>query len=728
MATPLGTRRESYMDRYQRVLGSAYRVEQIRRDIQNEQDRVQYLDSLIAQENQTSAALREIFSVPQDYSEAQRLLKERAELDRSLDLQTTATTASNRRSRALPDSAAEQLNQAILSGSAPSIKSTAENIMRGATPERAQKVIDYIRERQSRANLSAGDYTGLEAFRTRFSTSTGVSGPDSSASEGREEAFAESLEAAFFAGPDGIRGGYDGLEIVEYRKLTPAALRDKAEMAGEDEQLAKRLEARAKALEDSEFATAKEAYDAALAIVRATGNPSLIEDEYARTVYEEAREARAYRNDERPDFEEEVLSQRQRVAALETEKEQLQSRYDDPAQEGLKRELIARGYKFYDGAESWKNQYAQYQMTPDYDVYIGAYERYQNAIENESPIAPSSRAENIVTSYTMMLERRNMPITIPVLRKQLEKAGIKGREQDNAISFAMAYYQAGGPEQDPAMLRLQREDERIRAKEIERAKADREIKDDEIRLQRDVVAQLEEDQRQAVGDLRDIQKGMDLQEIRNLYTRLRVEGLSVEQARERVQREVDREPSVIRRRAGEPVSTAEAAGRILTEPDLMLERDRRMNVERERRAALRDTPEIELAPSAPQVDLAPNTTDAQGRPLSTARGREIVYDPDGALSYVRAPSGNSYLILKNGVPTGQSAARGSRAFDSIDGVRQGNAPLPVTQTPTPPPTPQPTPAPAPPAPAPAAPAPPETDAEREARIRREIEARRAAQQ
>ena len=139
-----------------------------------------------------------------------------------------------------------------------------------------------------------------------------------------------------------------------------------------------RLEARADRLEASEFATGQEAYDAALSVVRGTGEVARIEDEFARDIYEEAREKKAYRNDERADFEQSVLDSRRRTAEMEAERKRLQERItDNPAMEANRRELQARGYTFYDkdSPEAWKNAYAQYQMTPDYEVYLGAYEK-----------------------------------------------------------------------------------------------------------------------------------------------------------------------------------------------------------------------------------------------------------------------------------------------------------------------------------------------------------------
>jgi chromosome segregation ATPase len=56
-SNPFSGRRSQYLDTYANTLMAQYRVDQIRRDIQDEQSRVQYLDSLIAQARQTAAGI-----------------------------------------------------------------------------------------------------------------------------------------------------------------------------------------------------------------------------------------------------------------------------------------------------------------------------------------------------------------------------------------------------------------------------------------------------------------------------------------------------------------------------------------------------------------------------------------------------------------------------------------------------------------------------------------------
>jgi hypothetical protein len=55
----------------------------------------------------------------------------------------------------------------------------------------------------------------------------------------------------------------------------------------------------------------------------------------------------------------------------------------------------------------------------------------------------------------MMKNRRGEPISIDDIRKQLDKVGIEGKLQDDAIAFGMAYWELGGPDQDPEVLAQQ---------------------------------------------------------------------------------------------------------------------------------------------------------------------------------------------------------------------------------------------------------------------------------
>ena len=54
-----------------------------------------------------------------------------------------------------------------------------------------------------------------------------------------------------------------------------------------------------------------------------------------------------------------------------------------------------------------------------------------------------------------------------------------------------------------------------------------------------------------------------------------------------------------------------------------------------------------------------------------------IEDPDGVYSYELVPSGDSYIVYKDGIRYGTPARKGTRAFQSIEAVAKGGAPLPA---------------------------------------------------
>ena len=70
-------RRPQYLESYARTVSAYQRYQDITKDIQVEQDRVNYLDSLMASERQNLTNLSEVFRVrPQDLGAAQALLQQ----------------------------------------------------------------------------------------------------------------------------------------------------------------------------------------------------------------------------------------------------------------------------------------------------------------------------------------------------------------------------------------------------------------------------------------------------------------------------------------------------------------------------------------------------------------------------------------------------------------------------------------------------------------------------
>ena len=664
MADALRGRRPNYLDRYARTLAAAYRTERIRKEIDAEQSRVQYFDSLIGQERQNLTVLTDALRVEaSDTAELRRLLKEQEQLDTDIGIAQARGRAAAARAARLTGDDAEALSRAVTGQVAANRQAatvqTALELMR-ARPAASRAVLAEVERTRAASGVTDADLARLRAAVSEARpASVGVSPELREQFAEREGDIRETREALYFASPSGIKGGFAGLEVAQLRGLTAEALKERAEVE-EDKASADRLKAKADALEASAYATAEDALQAALAVVRAGGDPSTIEDEYARSVYEEARQTQAYRNDQAADFDQGVLESRRRLAGLETEREKIAGAYDDPAKEAARRELVARGYQVFEGEEAWKNAYLRYQKTEDYPLYLGAYERYTEALAERRLLEPQTRGEEVASTFATMRLNRGRPVDIAQLRKQLQRAGIKGKEQEDAIAFTMAYIEAGGQDQTPEGIQAQAEQFKV-AKQTQERQAERaeELTADIAGEQDDIAAQAELARRALRPD----------RDLASEYRRLRVSGMSQEDARAALSEQTERERVV---RQTQPGEVLEVEGLSFTPEQVM---------------------------------------------------REFTDPSDGAV--YRERPGGGFDIFRDGKKTGTAQA-GTRAATSIERVGKGEAPLP-------PPAPAPAPAPAPerprvelediaitaerpePAPAPAA----ESDDARLARLLRE---------
>jgi len=678
MADATKGKRPAYMERYARTLATAYRVQAIEKAVQSEQDRVQYLESLIANQSAALAALRDTFTVQGgDLDSANALLKDLSKLEGAVDVAAQARRAAAVSAANVPKEERRDFLALLSTGQTAQAANRAVALA-GRYPGAAAKVLADVE--RYKANFGPDDLARIRAAAgAAKAPQVGVPRQAREQVAQLETAFAESLESAYFAGPSGIRGGLEGLELVNLREMTADQLRDRASAV--DANQAKRLEARAAALDGSEFATGQDALDAALAVVRTTGDPSQVAEPLARTMYEEARARQAYRNDQRADFEQEVLDSRRRLSELEQEKTRIAGAYDDPRQETLRRDLRARGYKVEDpytltngkwekNRQAWRNAYIMQQNTPEYDFFINAHERVDKALAEDRPLAPSTRGQNLAVQYTMMRSRRGEKTNPAELAKQLEKAGVKGQELTDAVSFTMAYWNLGGPTQDPASLKLRKEDDARREQEEEdRRKAATEAAE-AVSAEREVVARQEQDMIAATKDLRFAQSAAR----KDLSTQVYVDEYKRQMAMGRTREEavkVARERALAEAAdAGELTpDTAGPAGRVLMGEDALLARQ----------AAPAPTgPEDIVFQKGEVFDVEPVKPDLEQDPNSPA------------YSYRRTAGGIDVFV--NGVQKG-TAQPGTTAFKSIDSVLGGGAPI------TPPPAPA---TPATPAPAPEA--------------------------
>jgi hypothetical protein len=524
---PTTERRLKYMEGYAKALSAQYRIEAIKQAVDAEQDRVQYIESLIADAEQTRAALSERFAAKEvDFADARALVEQQTALDLEAARLRGVVPGRVAAATSLPP-ALDTRGADFYTGAT---RYAVEQSERGITRQQKQAIKDRAADEVRLGRLTDRDKEVIDA-RLDAVKDRGVPGLSTTEQEAlasASDAAKKAQEAAYFAGPSGVRGGFEGLAEVDRRKRPAAMLREEG------------LKERADALEASEFATEDEALDAALAIIRTTGDPALIEDPVARTVYDRARAEQAYRNDQRADFEQEVLDNRKRLAELNERKDAIAGAYDDPRQEVLRRELRARGYDIVDpysrnpntgewtaSPDAWKNSYLQYQNTPEHAYYIEAHERMM-AAEGKT-LEPSTKGQNLGVAYTMMRDRKGMNTTPAELSAQLQKAGLKGKELADAVSFTMAYWSKGGPNQDPEQAKQMQaaKAQEKKAADLTRERATRDRAEAErLRAGR---AQATEDAAARVLGERDVSKSRD--DAYRQYTRDRAMGKSETDAR-----------------------------------------------------------------------------------------------------------------------------------------------------------------------------------------------------
>jgi hypothetical protein len=431
-------------------VSSYQRYQDITKDIQVEQDRVNYLDSLIASEYQNLTNLNDVFRVrPQDLGSAQALLQQQYAGEDAARRRVASGAAGRAAGLRLPRAVSDQVKRDLAAGRPVDARNTALGaITADTTPEQGRELLNLL----ATGGLEASGIAQVRGQLQQVAKGRAPSGAARAASpeeQAVERATQQQLEAAFFAGQAGIRGGYDGQAIVERRQQTAAP-------------------------EGVSFSTEAEAFEAALAAMQdgalAVEDFASEEDfKFAKTLYDEAAAKQAYRNDQRVNFEGEVLASRARVAELEQLRTEAPgAQYTDPTRERYKRELIARGYD----PDRNGGRYLQYQKSPYYGAMVAADDIVQSVISGDVALEAVSREQRMAADLVRQLDATGKPYDITKLEKQLGKV-LKGEELQGALAFALATkeYDSQGLE-SPSQRELQRAAKQREAKAEEQAVAD----------------------------------------------------------------------------------------------------------------------------------------------------------------------------------------------------------------------------------------------------------------
>lgn len=446
--TSFAGRRPQYVESYARTVAAYQRYQDISRDIQAEQDRLNYLDSLIQSERQNLTNLNEVFRVrPQDLGSAQALLQQTYASEDAERRRVAAGAAGRAAGLQLPREARQDIQRLLAQGKSVDARDAALRLITAdTTPEQGRELVGLLQ----RGGLEAA---GLEQVRRQIQDIARGRAPSGAAralspeEQAAERALQQQLEAAFFAGPAGIRGGYDGQAIVERRASTAAP-------AGVS------------------FSTEEDAFQAALAALQdgtlAAEDFASEEDfAFAKALYDEAAAKQAYRNDQRVNFEAEVLTSRQRVAELQQARATAPgAQYTDPGRERARRELIARGYD----PELNQGRYLQYQKSPYYKAMVEADDILQSVISADQELQAVGKAQRLAADLIRQLDATGRPYDIKKVEKQLGKV-LKGEELQQGLAFALAIkeYDAQGLD-SPNQRELQRAAKEREAKAEEQAR------------------------------------------------------------------------------------------------------------------------------------------------------------------------------------------------------------------------------------------------------------------
>jgi len=451
-STSFAGRRPQYIEQYARTLAAYQRYGDITRDIASEQDRINYLDSLLQNENANLTNLNEVFRVrPPDASGAMELLRQQYASEDASRRRASAGTARRAAGLSLPKAQADEL-EALLVNPTTRAPSSARDlavsfITEDTTPEQVEDIIGILQAQGMDGSLIAQVQRQADSV-ARGTAASGAARALSPEEQAAEQAMQQQLEALFFAGQAGIRGGYDGQAIVERREKTAAP-------------------------KGVNFSTEEQAFQAALAAL--ADGAIVVEDfsteedfEYAKGLYDEAAAKQAYRNDQRINFEAEVLASRQRVAQLETARAEAPgAQYTDPGRERATRELVARGYK----PDLNQGRYLQYQKSPYYDAMIQADDLLVGIIANDFELEAQTEPQRLAFALINQLDQRGRPYDIKKVERQLGKV-LKGDELQEGIAFALATREYKSKDLQSMSSRQLLRDERAQAgKQEEQAKA-----------------------------------------------------------------------------------------------------------------------------------------------------------------------------------------------------------------------------------------------------------------
>lgn len=502
-------RRDAYLDALDARYRYARQLERIDRDLADEQQRFQAAQSYASQArselNQLDAQLSAVQSQEGLASELLKLVNR----DNITAARAVATARASRgAAQQTPTWAAALLDPAAAGpGQVGVALDTIAREDKGARRMTAAQVEAVVADAQS-----AGATPEMVVdFRKRLPGGTRPAVPSGEAQLTPEQARDLELTqraAALveFGGPAGIAGGFEG--EAEVNRRTAAALPEGSLFSTEDDAYRAYL-----GLLDDGRVTAEEL---------AAQFPDATEEEVAqglrvaKAVYNRAKAAKAFRNDETKFFNDRYLDQARKVAELEGRASKLQPGYEDISLERLRRQLQERGLDPED-------PYLSYKGTPMY-----GYARTADRLLEEVAGEELKAATTVQTSVARLLdqyEASGTDWTVADLERQLGKT-LKGGELEAAVGFGLALdrqrREGVGVQSQAQLQAIQAEREAVADKRLQALQAREEQRLERARVEKERLgAQLAEAK---VAEDRAAQA-------RTAYSRARAAGQSPEEAR-----------------------------------------------------------------------------------------------------------------------------------------------------------------------------------------------------
>ena len=523
---------EAYLDSYSAALRTRKAYDAIMRDVLDERQQLAALQQLIASERNTLAQLEgTLVAQNTEQGVAGEILKARfgtqqADAQRAASARAAgaAATAVPRELVALANELGfdDESREGLTPGDANKIAQRAMQLLsertRPMTEQAARAAVAYV---QALPGVPAQALQRVESARdsvpnrpTRGPGQRRLSPEEAAQRAGEEQA----LEAVYHSSKLGYVGAFDGEAIADKRRTTTA---EGTSFDTEDDAFVAYLGL----LEDG-VATAEEL----AALTDATGEQAEADFRLARRVYSEAKAQGAYQNRQRKYFDPSWLSQSARVAGLEAELVATTPETRRTATQETARRLLQQ-----QGIDP-DDKYLQFRGTPKYDYYNAA-DRVFGSVDE---IIAATGGEKSIANLLQQYETSGVDWTVEQLAAQLGKT-MSGDELVDAMGFALALDRQTREGVKPVDRKALQAEERARIAAAEEASkaaaAAAEQRLQAARQAKEEAARLAFDPGFRKPEQAAVKQEREAPEIdaATKYARLRAEGLTQEQARERLQ-------------------------------------------------------------------------------------------------------------------------------------------------------------------------------------------------